>query len=65
VNCEKWEIHTGLDQRCELLNEVSFSGELEIDRVLIRLLYSAGLKLLLEILSKESVEELRKLLTKL
>ena len=62
MTLQEWNTHTSSEHKWEYLNGVPFNDEGERDRVLLGLLYSAGLKHLLEILPQESKEELVKLL---
>lgn len=63
MNSQEWNTHTASEHKWELLNGVPFGQEDERDRVLLGLIYTAGLKHLLEILPEESRRELMKLVS--
>lgn len=58
---QEWETHTSIEQKWEF-DGTPFCSEYERDRVLLGLLYSSGLKHLLDILPEESKKELVKLI---
>jgi hypothetical protein len=62
MNSQEWDTHTSSEHTWELLNDIPFGQEDERDRVMLGLIYSSGLKHLLEILPEESKRELMKLL---
>lgn len=63
MDCQEWNTHTSAEYKWELYDGKPFSSNgLQRDRVLLGLLYSAGLKHLLEILPKQSLKELKQLL---
>lgn len=61
MTSEEWNTHTSREWKWEFDDGIPFGCEDERDRVLMGLLYSAGLKHLLNILPEESKEELFKL----
>lgn len=61
INIQQWDTHTSSEHKWELLNGVPFGQEDERDRVMLGLIYSAGLKHMLEILPEKSKQELMKL----
>ena len=62
MTLQEWNTHTSSEHKWEYLNGVPFGDEGERDRVLLGLLYTSGIKHLLEILPQESKEELVKLI---
>lgn len=64
MNLQEWDTHTSSEHKWEF-DGTPFCSEMERDRVLIGLLYSAGLKHVIEILPMESREELLKLVRNL
>ncbi|HBW38523.1 hypothetical protein [Desulfosporosinus sp. BICA1-9] len=61
MSIEEWDTHTSAEHKWEY-DGTPFMNRHERDRVMLGLLFSAGLKHLLEILPTESKEELKKLL---
>ena len=61
---EEWETHIPYEGKWEYFNGYPFGNEDERDRILLGLLYTAGLSHLLDILPTESIKELVKLLNK-
>jgi hypothetical protein len=61
MNPQEWDTHTSGEHKWELLNGIQFGQEDERDRVMLGLIYTAGLKHLLEILPEESKRDLLKL----
>lgn len=61
MDSQEWNTHTASEYKWELLNGLPFGQEDERDRVMLGLIYSAGLKHLLEILPEESKRGLLKL----
>lgn len=61
MSIEEWDTHTSAEHKWEF-DGTPFSNTLERDRVMLGLIFSAGLKHILEILPTESIEELKKLL---
>ncbi len=62
MTLQEWDTHTSSEHKWELVNGIPFGQEYERDRVLIGLIYSAGLKHFLEILPEESMLEIIKLI---
>lgn len=63
MDCQEWDTHTSSEHKWELYDGMPFSSnELQRDRVLLGLIYSSGLKHLLEILPEQSLKELKQLL---
>ena len=62
MNLQEWDTHTSCEHKWEF-DGTPFCNETERDRVLLGLLYSAGLMRLLDILPTESKEELFKLIS--
>lgn len=60
MDLQEWDTHTSSEHKWEYYNNSPFGSVYERDRVLIGLLYTAGFKHLLEILTNESIEELDK-----
>lgn len=58
---EEWDTHTSNEHKWEYYNGSPFGNIDERDRVMLGLIYTSGLKHLLDILPKESKEELIKL----
>jgi hypothetical protein len=58
MDFDEWDCHTSSEHKWEYCNGVPFGNPNERDRVLIGLLYSAGLEHLLEILPEETLKEL-------
>lgn len=63
MTSEEWNTHTSSEHKWELYNDIPFGDCDERDRVMLGLIYSSGLKHLLEILPFGSKEELAKLLS--
>lgn len=63
LSSEEWNTHTSSEHKWELLEGMPFMSPLERDRVMLGLIYSAGLRHLLEVLPAESKEELKLLLS--
>lgn len=61
MSIEEWDTHTSTEHKWEY-DGTPFMSKHERDRVMLGLIFSAGLKHLLEILPTESKEELKKLL---
>lgn len=61
MTLQEWDTHTSNEHKWEYFNETPFGNTDERDRVMLGLIYSSGLKHLLDILSPESKEELVKL----
>jgi hypothetical protein len=62
---QEWETHTSVEHKWEYFNGYPFGSADERDKILLGLLYTAGLKHFLEILPSESMTELIKLVNKL
>lgn len=58
MTLQEWDTHTSSEHKWELVNGLPFGSEDERDRVMLGLVYSAGLKHLMEILAEESRQEL-------
>ena len=65
INPQEWNTHTASEHKWELLDGLPFGQEDERDRVMLGLIYSAGLKHLFEILPEESKRDLLKLVKQL
>jgi len=63
MSLKEWDKHTSSEHKWEFYDGVPFSDSDERDRVMLGLIYSSGLKHLLEILPSKSKEELIKLLS--
>jgi len=63
MSFKEWDTHTSSEHKWEFYDGVPFSDCDERDRVMLGLIYSSGLKHLLEILPSKSKEELIKLLS--
>ena len=61
MSIEEWDTHTSAEHKWEY-DGTPFMNRYERDRVMLGLIFSAGLKHLLEILPTESKEELKKLI---
>ncbi len=61
LTLQEWDTHTSSGHKWEYYNGSPFGQEDERDRVMLGLIYTAGLKHLLEILPDESRMELYKL----
>jgi len=62
MTLQEWDTHSSIEHKWELVNGLPFGSEDERDKVMLGLLYNAGLKHLLEILPEESIRELIKLI---
>jgi len=62
LTLQEWDTHTSIEHKWELVNGLPFGQEDERDRVMLGLIYTAGLKHLLELLPEESKRELIKLI---
>ncbi|MDR3586986.1 MAG: hypothetical protein P4L59_16995 [Desulfosporosinus sp.] len=62
MTSEEWNTHTSSEHKWEFYDDVPFGDCDERDRVMLGLIYSSGLKHLLEILPSKTKEELAKLL---
>lgn len=62
MTLQEWDTHTSIEHKWHLVNGLPFGQEYERDRVMLGLIYSAGLKHLLELLPEESKRELIKLI---
>ena len=63
MTLKEWDTHTSSEHKWEFYDGVPFADCEERDRVMLGLIYSSGLKHLLEILPSKSKEELIKLLS--
>ena len=61
MNLQEWDAHTSSEHKWKL-DGIHFCDKDERDRVLLGLLYSSGLKHLMEIIPNESKEELVQLI---
>lgn len=61
MSIEEWDTHTSAEHKWEY-DGTPFMDRHQRDRVMLGLIFSAGLKHLLEILHTESIDELKKLL---
>ena len=62
MTSQEWDTHTSNEHKWEFFSGVPFGDCNQRDRVLLGLIYSAGLKHLLEILSSESKDALKQIL---
>lgn len=61
MTLQEWDTHTSNEHKWEYFNETPFGNPHERDRVMLGLIYSSGLKHLLDILPQESKEQIIKL----
>ena len=64
MDLQEWDTHTSCEHKWEYYEGTPFGNPDERDRIMLGLIYSAGLKHLLEILPTESRQELIKLVTR-
>lgn len=64
MNSQEWDTHTSTEHKWEF-DGIPFCSQMERDRVLMGLVYSAGLKHLIDILPIESKEEILRLVRNL
>ena len=63
MTLKEWDTHTSIEHKWKFYDGVPFANCDERDRIMLGLIYSSGLKHLIEILPFKSKKELIKLLS--